>query len=46
MIAHMQGEDADAWKYYLKKGMIKEAMNDCSANNKKQRAYVAGIYAD
>mmetsp|Transcript_8167 Transcript_8167/g.5827 ORF Transcript_8167/g.5827 Transcript_8167/m.5827 type:complete len:84 (+) Transcript_8167:1295-1546(+) len=35
MIAHMQGEDADAWKYYLKKGMIKEAMNDCSANNKK-----------
>ena len=44
MIAYLKGEDQDAWKYYLKKGMIKDALNNCK--NNKQRAFVAGIYAD
>lgn len=25
-IANLKGEDQDAWKYYLKKGMIKDAL--------------------
>lgn len=44
LVAHLKGEDQDAWKYYLKRGMIKEALNNCK--NPKQKAYVAGIYAD
>lgn len=36
-------EDRDAWKQYLKKGQIKQALEFCAA---KQRPYVAGIYAD
>jgi hypothetical protein len=38
-----QNEDRDAWKQYLKKGLIKQALEFCAA---KQRPYVAGIYAD
>lgn len=44
LIAYLKGEDQDAWKYYLKKGMIKDALNNCK--NPKQKAFVAGIYAD
>ena len=36
-------EDRDAWKQYLKKGQIKQALEHCQSS---QRAYVAGIYAD
>ena len=43
-IAYLKGEDQDAWKYYLKKGLIKDALNHCK--NPKQKAFVAGIYAD
>lgn len=43
-IAYLKGEDQDAWKYYLKRGLIKDALNN--SKNPKQRAYVAGIYAD
>lgn len=44
MIAYLRGEDQDAWKYYLKRGMIKEALNNCK--NPTQKSLVAGIYAD
>ncbi len=29
MIAYLKGEDQDAWKYYLKRGLIKDALNNC-----------------
>lgn len=44
MIAYLKGEDQDAWRYYLKRGMIAEALQNCKTT--KQKAYVAGIYAD
>lgn len=40
----LEGEDQDAWKYFLKRSMIKDALNNCKTA--KQRALVAGIYAD
>ena len=43
-IAYLKGEDQDAWKYYLKRGLITEALLNC--NTAKQKAYVSGIYAD
>lgn len=39
----LENEDKDAWKQYLKKGHIKQAMENCK---KAQKPYVAGIYAD
>mmetsp|Transcript_34578 Transcript_34578/g.52880 ORF Transcript_34578/g.52880 Transcript_34578/m.52880 type:complete len:169 (+) Transcript_34578:225-731(+) len=39
----LENEGVDAWKQFLKKGHIKQALQNCSA---KQRPYVAGIYAD
>jgi len=39
----LENEDRDAWKQYLKKGHIKQALENC---HKKQKPYVAGIYAD
>ncbi len=43
-VSHIEGEDQDAWKYFLKKGLIREALTNCKT--KKQEAYVSGIYAD
>lgn len=43
-LANLQGEDKDAWKYYLQKGKIKEALNAC--NNAKQKAQVHSERAD
>jgi len=39
----LENEDRDAWKQYLKRGHIKQALENCQSS---QRAYVAGIYAD
>jgi len=43
-IANLKGEDQDAWKYYLKKGIVKKALANC--RTPKQKAYVSGIYAE
>jgi hypothetical protein len=43
-IANLLGEDKDAWRYYLKKGKIKEAISACS--NSKQKAQVHSEEAD
>jgi hypothetical protein len=45
MLANLKGEDSEAWKYYLHKGMIKDALNSKTINP-VQKANVAGIYAD
>mmetsp|Transcript_7263 Transcript_7263/g.6394 ORF Transcript_7263/g.6394 Transcript_7263/m.6394 type:complete len:137 (+) Transcript_7263:1008-1418(+) len=29
LFAHLKGEDQDAWKYYLKRGLIKDALMAC-----------------
>ena len=29
LIASLKGEDQDAWKYFLKRGLIKDALNNC-----------------
>lgn len=42
--ANLKGEDQDAWKYYLKRGAIKDALTNCKTS--KQRSYVSGIYAE
>jgi vacuolar protein sorting-associated protein 18 len=39
----MDKDDANAWKAYLKKGKIEQALDNCQSS---QRPYVAGIYAD
>lgn len=44
LVCYLKGEDQDAWKYYLKRGFITEALQNCTTA--KQRAYVSGIYAD
>lgn len=44
LIAYLRGEDQDAWRYYLKRGMIKDALNNCK--HASQKTQVAGIYAD
>ena len=41
--AQIKNEDKDAWSQYLKKGQIKQALENCSSS---QHAIVAGIYAD
>ena len=41
--APLENEDRDAWKQYLKKGHIKQALENCQSS---QKAYVSGIYAD
>jgi len=43
-IAKLEGEDRDAWKYYLKIGQVKDALQSCK--QEKQKAFVAGLYAD
>jgi len=43
-IANLIGEDKDAWKYYLKKGNIKQALASC--RTAKQRALVNGTHAE
>ena len=45
MLANLKGEDADAWKYYLHKGMIKDAMKSKTIDP-ANLAKVQGIYAD
>ena len=44
MLASLQGEDQDAWKYFLKGGNIKKSLTFCRTN--KQRAYVSALYAN
>jgi len=43
-VANLIGEDKDAWKYYLKKGKIKQAIAVCKTST--QRAQVNGSHAD
>ena len=46
-MANLQGEDKDAWRYYLKrghKGGIEKALSSC--HTAKQKAQVAGYHAD
>ena len=43
-LAKLIGEDQEAWKYYLHKGMVKEALK--KTTDPLQHAQVAGIYAD
>lgn len=38
------GEDKDAWKFYLRKGKIKQALQSCKSS--KQKAVVNGVHAD
>ena len=44
MLASLQGEDQDAWKFHLKEKNIKTALKYCRTS--KQRAYVSAIYAN
>lgn len=44
MLASLQGEDQDAWKYFLAQNNIKTAMTYC--RTAKQQAYVSSIYAN
>lgn len=41
--SQIQDEDKDAWTQYLKKGQIKQALEQCTST---QEAFVSGIYAD
>lgn len=41
--SYLENDDQDAWKFYLKKGLIKQALHNCQ---QKKKPYVAGIYAD
>ena len=43
-IANLIGEDKDAWKFYLKKGKIKQALDCC--RTAKQKAAVNGTHAE
>ena len=43
-IANLIGEDKDAWKFYLKKGKIKQALDSC--RTAKQKAAVNGTHAE
>ena len=43
-IANLVGEDKDAWKFYLKKGKIKQALSSC--RTAKQKAAVNGTHAE
>ncbi len=44
LIAHLNGEDQDAWRYYLKREEFLQAIFACK--NGKQRAFASGFYAD
>lgn len=44
MLASLQGEDQDAWKYFLWENNIKTSLNYC--RTAKQRAHVSAIYAN
>ncbi len=44
MLASLQGEDQDAYKYFLAQGNVKTAMTYCRTT--KQQAYVSSIYAN
>lgn len=44
MVASLEGEDQDAWKYFLKEKNIKIALTYCRTG--KQRAYVSAIFAN
>lgn len=39
----LENEDKDAWKQYLKRGLIKKALENCQS---RDRPTVAGLYAD
>lgn len=39
----LENEGRDAWKQYLKRGHIRQALDNCQSS---QKPYVAGIYAD
>jgi hypothetical protein len=43
-VAHLKGEDQDAWRYYLKREQFQAALQACK--NTKQKAFAAGYYAD
>jgi len=43
-VAHLNGEDQDAWRYYLKRKDFTQALFACK--NGKQRAFASGYYAD
>lgn len=44
LVANLVGEDKDAWKFYLRKGKIKQALQSCKSS--KQKAVVNGVHAD
>jgi len=44
LVAHLNGEDQDAWRYYLKREEFTQALFACK--NGKQRAFASGYYAD
>ena len=44
LVAHLNGEDQDAWRYYLKREEFLQAIFACK--NGKQRAFASGFYAD
>jgi hypothetical protein len=44
LVAHLNGEDQDAWRYYLKREVFLKAIFACK--NGKNRAFASGFYAD
>ena len=44
MIATLKGEDQDAWKYYLRRGQSKKALDNCRTG--KQKAQISAIIAE
>lgn len=44
LVAHLKGEDQDAWRYYLHREQFTQALAACKTG--KQRAFAAGYYAD
>jgi hypothetical protein len=46
-VASLQGEDKDAWKYYLRKANVKMALDSCTGpDSAKKRALVNGTHAN
>jgi hypothetical protein len=44
LVSNLKDDGVDAWKQFLNRGLIQEALAMCS--DRKQKEYLAGIYAD
>ena len=43
-IAYLEGEDTDAWRYYLRREQFEQAIQACKTD--KERAFASGYYGD